>query len=263
MRYRKGSVALSEEFDLPLLLLVRNARCIGREQLHRLLNYDQTELGRRRLAWRADRLVQAQYLDTLDQRIGGDRVYAMNRKGLLYLEMAGHALVSIHSSMERLLDPLTVAHSLDLVDIHVKFTRDGVLDTWMSDVEISSENMETGSGYAKDYDAIATLRIAGKPFRFAIECERTTKSRERYREMRERLARERALDGVLYFVRDGGRLFSVAGELANAHPELLFCSIDSFRMRGIEAIFLRSVVEPGASLTELLGVQQAAVPASR
>jgi hypothetical protein len=263
MRYRKGSIALSEEFDLPLLLLVRNARCIRREQLHALLNYDQTELGRRRLAWRADRLVQAQYLDTLEQRIGGDRVYTMARKGLLYLEMAGYALVSIHSSMEKIFDPSTVAHSIDLIDIRVRFARDGVLDDWISDVEISSENMETGSEYAKDYDAIATLRIGAKPRRFAIEYERTTKSRERYREMRERLSREQTVNEILYFIRDGGRLFSVAGELANAHSNLLFCSIDGFRMRGIEALFLRSVVEPGASLTELLRSRHAASPAGR
>lgn len=256
MRYRKGSIALSEEFDLPLLLEVRNARCIGYEQLLALLDYERTSLGRRRLAWRVDRLVQAEYLSVLDQRVRGDKLYTIARRGLLYLEMSGHGLVSISSSMERLFDPYTVAHWMDLMDIRLRLAQDGVLSAWMSEVEVSSENIETGGEYAKDYDAIATLRAQRKAVRYGIEYERTTKARVRYMELRERLATESKLDGVLYFVRDAGRLFSVAGEMANAHPGILFCAIDTFRLRGITTPFLQNVFTPGASLAERLGLEE-------
>lgn len=149
MRYRSGSIAISEIFDLPILLHVRNARCIGREQLYALLNFDGTTLARRRLAWRVDRLVRAEYLVELEQRIRGERIYTIARKGLLYLEMAGHGLISVHSSMEILFDPSTVTHWTDLMDIRLRLTHDGVLDAWASEVEVSSENMETGAEYAK------------------------------------------------------------------------------------------------------------------
>jgi hypothetical protein len=258
VRYKSGSIAISEASDLPILLHVRNARCIAREQLYALLNFDGSPLARRRLAWRVDRLVQAQYLDALEQRIRGEKVYTIARKGLLYLEMAGFGLVSIHSSMEILFDPSTVTHWIDLMDIRVRLARDAVLEAWTSEVEVSSENMETGAQYAKDYDAIAALQIAGKSLRFGIEYERTTKARERYRQLRQTLVQEKILHGVLYFIRDGGRLFSVANELANAHPALFFCSLDGFRARGLEALFFRSTIEPGASLPDLLGLQYAA-----
>lgn len=252
MRYKSGTIAISEAFDLPLLLHVRNARCIAREQLYALLNFDGTPLARRRLAWRVDRLVRAEYLDELEQRIRGEKIYTIARKGLLHLEMAGHGLVSIHSSMETFFDPSTVTHWIDLMDIRLRLAHDAVLDSWTSEVEVSSENMETGANYAKDYDAIATLQISGKILRFAVEYERTTKARERYRQLRQRLAEEETLNGVLYFIRDGGRLFSIANELANAHSAIFFCSLDGFRARGLEALFFRSTIEPGASLPDLL-----------
>jgi hypothetical protein len=255
MRYRKGSIAISEEFDLPLLLRVRNARCIGRAQLYALSNLDGTDLARRRLAWRIDRLVRAQYLDTLAQRIAGDKIYVVTHNGLLYLELSGYSLISIHSSMEKLFDPPTVMHWIELMDIRLRLMRDAVLEKWTSEVEVSSENIETGGTYAKDYDAVATLLIAGRQLCFGVEYERTMKARDRYRQLREILAQERVLDGVLYFIRDTSQLFSVARELANAHPQIFFCSFDSFKARGLNALFFHSVVEPAASLPELLGLE--------
>lgn len=256
MRYRKGSIALSETHDLPVMLLVRNGRCIAFEQLRELLEIEAIPLARRRLAWRVDRLADAGYLDILEQRIRGDKVYTIARKGLLYLEMCGHGLITIHSSMERILDLSTVIHWIDLTAIRTRFRRDGILAEWRSEAEVSSENIETGDEYAKDYDAVATLCTARQLLHYGIEYERTTKARERYRELRDRLRSEKRLDGVLYFVRetacDTGRLFAVAGELANAHAGLLFCSIDSFLERGTEAIVFRSVLEPAASLGEML-----------
>jgi hypothetical protein len=79
--------------------------------------------------------------------------------------------------------------------------------------------------------------------------------------LRERLASERKLDAVLYFVRETTRLFSVAAQLEKAHSAILFGSFESFYLRGINALFLRSVVEPGASVAETLGLRASANPA--
>lgn len=256
MRYRKGSIALSETHDLPVMLLVRNARCIAFEQLRELLEIGAAPLARRRIAWRVDRLADAGYLDVLDQRIRGDKVYTIARKGLLYLEVCGHGLITIHSSMKRIVDLSTAMHWIDLAEIQTKFRRSGILAGWKSEAEVSSENIETGDEYAKDYDAVAILRTGRQLLHYGIEYERTTKARERYREVRDRLHSEMRLDGVLYFIREAtsgtGRLFTVTSELANAHDGLLFCSIDNFLERGTEAIVFHSVLEPAASLKEML-----------
>ncbi len=217
--------------------------------------YGSTSLARRRMAWRIDRLVHAQYLAVLEQRVRGDKVCTITPKGLKYLEMCGHGLISIHSSMTTSLDFNNILHWLELVDIRLVLFRSGVMVAWKSEVEVSSENIETGGEYAKDYDAVATLCAGQKPLQVGVEYERTTKASNRYRELRDRLAGERKLDAVLYFVREPARLFSVAGQLEKAHPAILFCSFESFCMRGIDALFLRSVVEPGATLAELFRLQ--------
>lgn len=256
MRYKKGAVALSETMDLPLLRHVRNARCMAREQLRELLGVDSSPLAKRRLAWRAERLVTAQYLNALEERIDGERIYTITRKGLRYLEMRGEGLVSVHSSMETLVDPSMVAHAVDLVQIRIAFLRAGILDRWQSDAEVSSENMETGGEYAKDYDAIATLRAGERSRIYGIEYERSIKSRDRYRDLRLRIENETRLDGILYFVHDprqqSRRLTVVAGHLSGAHAAILFCSFENFLERGTNAIFLQSVFDPGVTLREVL-----------
>jgi hypothetical protein len=255
MRYKPGSVALSETYDVPLLLHVRNARCISQEQLQVLLDYGVTSLARRRIAWRVDRLVRGGFLHTLDQRVRGDKVCTITSKGLEYLETCGHGLVSIHSTMGASLDPNSVMHWLELVDVRLIFLRSGVIAEWKSEVEVSSENIETGGEYAKDYDAVVKLCGPKQPLRVGIEYERTTKASHRYSELREHFASEQKLDAILYFVRETTRLFSVAGQLEKAHPAILFGSFESFCLRGLNALFLRSVVEPGASLAEIFGFE--------
>lgn len=258
MRYVKGSVAISETFDLPLLLHVRNARYISQRQLSSLLEYDESELAHKRLTWRVDRLMRAGYLDTLEQRVSGQKVHAIARKGLQYLEARGYQLISVTSAMEIFLDPMKMMHSLELAQIRLIFQRSGVLHSWKSDVEVSSENMETGDEYAKDYDAVAILRSNETLLRYGIEYERTTKALVRYRELHSLLATERKLDGVLYFVRGPERLFTVAGLLEGAHPGLLFCAADSFELRGVNALVLRSLTQPSLSLRDTLGLRVAA-----
>lgn len=256
MRYRRGSVALSETLDLPLMLHVRNARCITREQLRELLDFEPSRLARRRLAWRAERLVAAHYLDAVEERIHDNRIYTISRKGLQYLEMRGEGLVSVHSSMDTLFDPAIVAHAVDLVQIRVALRRAGILVQWRSDAEVSSENMETGGEYAKDYDAIATLRAKERSLVYGIEYERSVKSRDRYRDLRIRIGNETRLDGILYLVQDASRqtrhLSAVAEELSGAHPGIRFGSFESFLERGPDAIFLESTLDPGRTLRELL-----------
>lgn len=255
MRYVRGSIAISELADLPLLLEVRNARYISQLQLAGLLGYDATDLARKRLAWRVDRLASASYLQMFEQRIQSQKVFSIARRGLQYLEARGHQLISMTSTMEKYLDPSQLMHCLELNSIRLTFQRTGVLLSWKGDVEVSSENMETGGEYAKDYDAVASFRSADKILRFGIEYERTTKAHARYQGLRQLLSQETALDGILYFVRGPERLFAIANELEGAHPHLLFCAAENFALRGMNTAFLQHLAHPALSLIETLGLE--------
>jgi hypothetical protein len=254
MRYLKGSIIISETFDFPLLLQVRNARHISQRQLSILLQYGSTNLGRKRLAWRLDRLARSEYIHMLEQRVHGQKIYSIAHKGLGYLEMMGYGVLSLPAPKKRLLDPISMMHSIELTDIRIALGKTGILQLWKSDLEVSSENIATGEQYAKDYDAIATLMIDGQFVQYGVEYERSTKAYARYQELRSILADERKLSGILYFVRGIERFLAVVGELEGAHPGLLFCCADGFDQRGMNALSVRISSEPSRTLGQALGV---------
>jgi len=253
MRYLKGSIVISEALDLPLLLHVRNARYISFSQLLVLMQYENTELARRRLAWRLDRLTNAGYVRTLEQRARGEKIYAVGHKGLTYLEMMGYGLLSLLPKRRGLLDPVRMLHALELTDIRIALGNTGIVQLWKTDVEVSSENIAHGDPYAKDYDAIATLVVRGNLLQYGIEYERSTKAFARYRELRTILSEEQRLSGILYFISGMERFFTVAAELEGAHPDLLFCCADGFGARMLDAPCIRISSEPALTLVHALG----------
>jgi hypothetical protein len=259
MRYPKGSIVISESLDFPLLLLVRNARYISFRQLRILLQYGDTELAGDRLGWRLDRLARAEYIRLLEQRVQGEKIYSIAHKGLSYLEMMGHGVLSLLAKRRRLLDPALMMHALELTEIRIVFRDAGVLQLWKTDVEVSSENIATGEQYAKDYDAIATLAIQGKVQQFAIEYERSTKAFARYRELRAILGEEQKLAGILYFIFGVERFMTVVEELEGAHPRLIFCNAEEFRSRRLNAYCLRFSSEPMIPLARALGTNRTVV----
>lgn len=261
MRYPKGSIVISESLDFPLLLLVRNARYISFRQLRILLQYGDTELAADRLGWRLDRLARAEYIRLLEQRVQGEKIYSIAHKGLSYLEMMGHGVLSLLAKRRRLLDPALMIHALELTEIRIAFRDAGVLQLWKTDVEVSSENIATGEQYAKDYDAIATLAIQGTVQQFAIEYERSTKSIARYGELHAILGEEQKLSGILYFIFGVERFMTIVEELEGAHPRLIFCNAEEFRSRKLNAHCLRTSLEPMITLARFLGVHKT-VPAA-
>ena len=255
MRYLKGSIAISEAFDLPLLLHVRNARYISQRQLNILLQYGSTDLAWKRLTWRLDRLTRSEYIHALQQRAHGQKIYSIAHKGLRYLEMMGYGVLSLPSKKNRLLDPILMMHSLELTDIRITLDKAGVLELWKSDLEVSSENIATGDQYAKDYDAIATIMIDGQLVQYGIEYERSTKAYVRYQQLRAILADESKLSGILYFVSGIERFFTVAEALEGAHPGLLFCCVDGFEQHKMEALSVRVLSQPPLTLGQALGIR--------
>ena len=251
MRYRKGSVIINEARDLPLLLLVRNSGYIKHEQLLMLAGYDKSKASLTSFCWRVRRLISGGFISPVGTRVDGDKVYAISRKGLEKLEIFGHTLLSLHSEAQTINQPSRMMHSLRLNDIRLAFKRNHMLNSWLCDLEVCSENLLTGDKYAKDYDALAVLNVGGRQMHCAIEYERSTKSHARYEEIRLSIADEKLVDVILYIVSEPERLFLVADHLAGAHPGILFVTDSAFLRFGPDAYAVKTA-SAGAALEELL-----------
>ena len=254
MRYAKGTIAMSEASDLPLLRHIRDSRFITHNQLLAISGQQDDILAKRRFNWRVSRLVRAQYVTVVDARRNTERIYTISRSGVAYLEMFGCGLLSVTSTMPTLADASKMLHSLELNDIRIGLQQTGIVEAWKTDVQLSSENMEQGGVYAKDYDGVAWLKREASISSWGIEYERTAKAPDRYGEIRRVLSAERKLDGFVYFIRQFDRLVSMVERLAGAHRNLLFCSAEGFSLHGLNALAIKSGNEAatttlGAALT--------------
>jgi len=73
-----------------------------------------------------------------------------------------------------------------------------LLVRWTPESEIRSQNDLTTFNYAKDYDAIGTVRWDGLDCRFALQCERFPRTRARYEQIGAELDKEVHLTTLLY-----------------------------------------------------------------
>ena len=191
MRYYKGYVALSDAYDVPILLHIRNARAIYFEQLKELILLDGAGSAIGSLRWRVARLEKAGLIQRLsDQHHLGKPVFGITQSGLACLESRGHFLLSLPSTAEQMLHPTQVPHALEMVNIRLALTKAGILRTWKTDLEVASRNLVLESVATKDFDAIAEIDVDGRPYCYAIEYERSPKSSARYRAIREVLERD-------------------------------------------------------------------------
>jgi len=89
-------------------------------------------------------------------------------------------------------------HALELNDIHLALKQSRTLVRWTPESDIRSCNEFTGIGYVKDYDAVVSVRVGGQECQFALEYERTPKSRFRYTMIRSRIEAETSVPHFLY-----------------------------------------------------------------
>lgn len=230
MRYYKGYIALSETCDVPVLQLVRNCRAICFDQLRDLLGHEMLFALVRSLRWRVTRLEKFGLLTRLEgQRHFGKPVYGITRQGLESLESRGRYLVSLPSDTELILHPSKVAHALELVNIRLAFARSGMLRSWKSDLEITSRNLLSQDGAAKDFDAVAEIEIDGAMRRIGIEYERSVKAASRYAGICATLDKDESTDLVLYLTPNDDILYLLAMELRATRKRIGFALCDSFR----------------------------------
>jgi len=199
MRYRKGCIAISDEHDLPLLLHIRNARAVTLNQLYRLLAGEKSGVYRRSVQWRVTRLENAELVSRMtSSQFFRQPIYRITTLGLSYLEMRGHTLISLPSTGRHVLNETQAFHALELVEIRLALREGELLQSWQTELEVTSRNLVFYGGASKDYDAIASLRTDEGSRRLAIEYERTVKSSARYSEIREVLNADKMAHAILY-----------------------------------------------------------------
>jgi hypothetical protein len=93
MRYRKGTISVSDSRDIPLLLLIRDSRAISISQLIAELMLDEIETNARSIHWRLHRLIVSGFVERVgNDRAIGEPAYAITHDGLALLEYRGHVL---------------------------------------------------------------------------------------------------------------------------------------------------------------------------
>ena len=199
MRHAKGTIALSQEQDLPMLRQVLNSQFITHTQLWRFMRHACIELSRASFCWRVRRLWAHGFLVRHSlPMLGEEFVYSIAGPGVTYLETAGVLYNGPRNGPKVTADGTGVAHALGLNGIHLDLLRSGQVVLWQDEVEIRSENELAISSYAKHYDAIVTLQSDGRSNRVALEYERTPKAHSEYERIRGLFEVENRLDRFLY-----------------------------------------------------------------
>jgi hypothetical protein len=116
----------------------------------------------------------------------------------------------------------SVHHAIGLNEIHLSVLRAGLLVRWMGSMEVRSQNELTGFGFAKDYDAVVTVRTEAGEQRFALEYERSPKPMRYYRDVAASLGREAHVHQVLYLVCNYDLLQFVSGFFRNCQCRVVF-----------------------------------------
>jgi hypothetical protein len=216
MRYRKGSIALSETRDCPLIRQVLHSGFVTHRQLYEFLKLDYCVSSRNAFNNRVLRLVKHGLLNRCERQLASrEAVYYASLSGAMQSQSSGDPFV--HSSVnDRSNDRHKLLnHSLELNDIHLALKRTGSLVYWMPETEVRARNDLTSFGYWKYYDAVLVVRLAGQHFRFALEYERTLKAARHYVAIRERIEQEPSIAHFLYLVPNHEFVSSIAEKFSH------------------------------------------------
>jgi hypothetical protein len=199
MRYFKGSVALSQAHDLPLLRQVLRSHFVTHSQLFEFTKLGGYERDRKVFNWRLGRLVAHGFASRQHVPSAGvEAIYSISPSGAAVLEGAGECYVPLPTPRTPQKREVNVLHAIELNDIRLSLVRAGLEVLWISESEIRSRNELTPFKYAKDYDAVVTVAVNGHSARFALEYERTAKKESDYLKVANKLSGERAVERVLY-----------------------------------------------------------------
>ena len=197
MGFQKGSITLSPHKDVPLLLQVLHSRFITHDQLFEFMVIGCIELKRASFNWRVRRLVESGLLIRQCARpLTASPVYSLTEVAAVML--AAHSPVLDCPNQREGLMAAHLTHSIGLTELHLSLARQGLVESWESEVTIRARNELTNSGYMKDYDAVVTVCVAGRLVTFALEYERTPKKSKDYFRIRRLLEEEIGVPRFMY-----------------------------------------------------------------
>ena len=229
MRYWRGSIALSPARDYPLLRQVLHSGFITHSQLFEFLKLDYCVSSRNAFSNRVLRLVKHGLVVRHEGRQSTNRdvVYSISETGALELVAQGECLACTDQRSTRN-RRIQLAHFLELNEIHLALKRTGMLVYWIPETEVRSQSDLTSHGYAKYYDAVVMIRLAGRDCKFALEYERTPKAMQYYESIRQRIEMETSLTRFLYLAPNYDLLHFVAEKLQRCKRMLYFGLLRDF-----------------------------------
>ena len=199
MRYPKGAVIVNRTRDVPILEYVLRCGFATGRQLFEFLQLDRLERSRSAFDQRLRRLKKHDLIRRHSGLLSGHEcVYSIAPTGLSLLVEMGELYGGRGVHEQGGESQLVVNHWLDINEVHLALRRRNVLVRWTPESEIRSQNDLTTFEYAKDYDAIVTVRWDGVDCRFALEYERLAKTKSRYVQICRELDEEVHVTTLLY-----------------------------------------------------------------
>jgi hypothetical protein len=223
MRYIKDCISLNAEHDYPLLRQVLRSGFITHDQLFEFMQLGKYESSRSSFNWRVRRLTKYGLIARhMVPSAGKAFVYSITRAGEIELAGIGEQFITTPAKPDRKNKELQVAHSLELNNIHLSLLRAGLLVRWVPEIQLRSRNLSMDVANGKVYDAIVTVRVDGRDTMFALEYERTAKSKELYAEVRNKFEAEEDLDRFLYLASTEDVLKFVSWQFRNSKRNVCF-----------------------------------------
>jgi len=223
MRYPRGSIQLNQSRDLPLLRQILRSEFVTHSQLFEFTQLNHYERSRNSFHWRMRRLVDRGLVLRQTLVAGtGDTVYSVASTAATLLQSLGEYCLVGGGRTDVEKANRNVLHAIGLNDIQLSALRAGLLVRWMGPMEIRSQNELTAFGFAKDYDAIVTVRTDIGERRFALEYERTPKPAKCYRTIAACMHQEVHVNRLLYLVANYDILRFVSGFFTKAVCPVFF-----------------------------------------
>ena len=236
MRYHKGSVGLNQKKDKAILHFVADSRYVTRSQLSSFVLFEYCEPNRRVFNWRIQRLVEAGLMrKQVVPYLNGEALYSITRAGVQALERLG--IYYLGANLEREKDALEfqIPHSLELNSIRIALKATFNLMRWIPEVAIRVLNLSPATAYAKVYDGIAEVYVDGDYVTFAIEYERTFKSKSKYDKIWEAIESEKRLNVFLYLVPSFDLLSGLVREFEGTRRLVFFGLVNEFKEKVFNA----------------------------
>jgi len=253
MRFPKGSIQLNPSRDLPLLRQILHSEFVTESQLFEFSQLNHYERSRNSFHWRMRRLADRGLVLRQTLVAGtGDAVYSVASNAAALLQSMGEYCLVGSGRTDAEKRNRIALHAIALNEIHLTALRAGSLVRWMGSTEIRSQNELTAFGFAKDYDAIVTVRTDIGERRLALEYERTLKPARCYRAIAGSLRREVQVNRLLYLVANYDILRFVSGFFTSTEYPVFFGLLADWHSRLLEMPVLGGLTKRTSSLREAL-----------